>query len=87
LQARRALGGGKFVVDGKPGKHAGAKVIRMRFPAGNPAEPPFTWFESTKDALAYDGLDKVKDWSVELLCCELEKYNGFGYREHGDESR
>ena len=34
-------------------------------------------------ALAIDGLDKVKSWSVELLCYELEKYNGFGYRAHG----
>jgi hypothetical protein len=48
-----------------------------------PAQPPFTWPQSAKDALAIDGLDKVKSWSVELLCYELEKYNGFGYRAHG----
>jgi len=30
-----------------------------------------------------DGLDKVKAWSVELLCYWMERYNGFGYRAHG----
>jgi lysozyme family protein len=53
-------------------------VPRGRLPA--PAEPPFTWLQSGKDALAIDGVDRVKTWSVELLCYEMEKYNGFGYR-------
>jgi lysozyme family protein len=61
--------------------HRTVNVPRGRLPA--PAQPPFTWLQSAKDALAIDGLDKVKAWSVELLCYELEKYNGFGYRAHG----
>jgi len=61
--------------------HRTVNVPRGRLPA--PAQPPFTWPQSAKDALAIDGLDKVKAWSVELLCYELEKYNGFGYRAHG----
>ena len=42
---------------------------------------PFSsWEEAACDALAYDGLDKVSDWTDERVCYELEKYNGFGYR-------
>lgn len=50
-------------------------------PRGRPlGEPPFTWNESAIDAIKYDGLDKVSDWSDESICFELEKYNGLGYR-------
>lgn len=54
-------------------------------PAGRPrqGEPPFTWEESAIDALEYDGLDEVKDWSMENICNVLEKYNGLGYRRMG----
>jgi len=42
---------------------------------------PFTtWEEGAKDALEYDGLDQVDDWSPERACFEIEKFNGFGYR-------
>ena len=50
-------------------------------PRGRPlGEPPCTWNESAIDAIKYDGLDKVSDWSDESICFELEKYNGLGYR-------
>jgi len=40
---------------------------------------PFaSWEESAADALRYDGLDKVTDWTLERICYELEKYNGWG---------
>jgi lysozyme family protein len=54
-------------------------------PAGRPLKgnPPFTWEESAEDALRIDGLDKVRDWSVERACYQIELYNGFGYRRHG----
>jgi lysozyme family protein len=29
------------------------------------------------------GSTGFRPWSAELLCYELEKYNGFGYRAHG----
>lgn len=53
-------------------------------PAGRPVagKPPFTWEESAIDALKYDGLDEVKDWSPERTAYELEGYNGWGYRLH-----
>jgi len=51
-------------------------------PAGRPLKgtPPFTWVESAIDAIKYDKLDKVTDWTMERMCYELEKFNGFGYR-------
>lgn len=52
-------------------------------PAGRPkvGEPPFTWEESAVDAIRYDGLDKVPDWTVERIAYELECYNGLAYRK------
>ncbi|WP_024278645.1 hypothetical protein [Xanthobacter sp. 126] len=56
-------------------------------PAGRPkaGSPPFTWDESAIDALRYDGLDKVTDWSEERECFVLEDYNGWGYRKYHPE--
>src|SRR5262245_56808 len=56
-------------------------------PKGRPIEgkPPFSWKESAIDAVEYDGLDKVKTWSVERILYELEKYNGWGYAKHHPE--
>lgn len=54
-------------------------------PKGRPLKgsAPFKWEESACDALVYDGLDKVKDWSPERLAWCLEKFNGFGSRNRG----
>lgn len=54
----------------------------VHVPAGRPSwgNPPFTWEESASDAMAYDGLTQVTDWSVEHLAYLFEKFNGFGYR-------
>lgn len=54
-------------------------------PAGRPevGNPPFTWEESAMDALGYMGLTKVKEWPFGRLAYELERYNGFGYRNMG----
>jgi lysozyme family protein len=53
-----------------------------RVPAGRPlsGEPPFTWEESARDALAMHRLDKVREWTLPRILYELEKYNGWGYR-------
>lgn len=54
-------------------------------PSGRPinGNPPFQWYESAADALHYDKLDQVTDWTCERLAYELEKYNGFRSRtEH-----
>jgi lysozyme family protein len=45
---------------------------------------PFnSWEEAAIDALSIDGTDSVKQWGIERLCYELEKYNGFGSRNKG----
>jgi lysozyme family protein len=53
-------------------------------PSGRPptGSPPFDWVESAVDALTMPNhfLDQVKDWPIERVAYELEKYNGFGYR-------
>jgi lysozyme family protein len=42
---------------------------------------PFdTWEAGAIDALQYDELHKVSEWTPERACYEIEKFNGFGYR-------
>lgn len=50
-------------------------------PAGRPVggNPPFTWEQSATDALQYDGLAHLGDWSLERIAYRLEGYNGWGY--------
>lgn len=57
----------------------------VNVPSGRPTsgEPPFTWAESAKDALVYEGFDEWKDWSIAGTLFVLEKYNGFGARAKG----
>jgi hypothetical protein len=54
----------------------------VQVPAGRPiaGNPPFTWEESTEDALKYSKLDQVDEWTLSRLLYELEGYNGWGYR-------
>lgn len=51
-------------------------------PVGRPktGAPPFTWEKSAADAIQHSKLDQVHEWSVERICFELEKYNGFRSR-------
>ncbi len=55
----------------------------VQVPAGRPktGNPPFTWEQSAADALAMKGLGAGTDWSVATTLYELERYNGFGYRQ------
>lgn len=53
---------------------------RPPFKGSNP-DGSYTWEESAIDAIKYDGLDKVKDWSDPSVAFHLEKYNGWGYRK------
>jgi lysozyme family protein len=61
----------------------------VNVPAGHPQQgnPPFTWVESAIDALTLRGLQNVGPgvWTVERIAYELERYNGFGYRDHHPE--
>lgn len=67
--------------------HNGDSLARrtVQVPKGRPTthDGPFTWEESAIDALQYDGLDNVSEWSVERIAFELEKFNGTGYRRKG----
>jgi lysozyme family protein/peptidoglycan hydrolase-like protein with peptidoglycan-binding domain len=51
-------------------------------PAGRPlgGHPPFLWSDSAADAIRYDKLDQVLQWTCERVAFQLEKYNGFGSR-------
>lgn len=57
-------------------------------PANRPAagNPPFTFDESAIDALmmAPHSLHKVKDWTLERILYETERYNGWGYLGKGN---
>ena len=54
-------------------------------PAGRPrtGNPPFRWEESAIDALTMHGFNEIHDWPIERVAYECEKYNGWGYRNHG----
>jgi len=60
----------------------------VHVPKGRPTKgsPPFTFEESAIDALTMPPhrLDQVKDWSVERILFETEKYNGWGYLGKGN---
>ena len=54
----------------------------VHVPAGRPpGEPPFTWVESARDALTFDGLADVGGWSISRALFRFEGFNGFGYRK------
>ena len=57
----------------------------VRVPKGRPetGTPPFTWTESAVDALRFQGLAGLDDWSVGAALDRLERYNGLGYRRRG----
>lgn len=45
--------------------------------------PFLSWEEAAIDAIKYDKLDVVKDWSIGNALDKLERYNGLGYRKMG----
>lgn len=57
-----------------------AKTVNV--PSGRPKQgnPPFTWEESSEDAIKHKRLDKETDWSLPKTLYNLENYNGWGYR-------
>jgi lysozyme family protein len=54
-------------------------------PSGRPptGTPPFNWKDSAVDALKLKKLDAIKEWPVERIAYEFERYNGWGYRKVG----
>jgi len=59
----------------------------VNVPANRPrkAGGPFTWEESAIDAIRFDKLDKVVSWTLERVCYEVEKFNGWGHRTYHPE--
>jgi len=57
----------------------------VQVPAGRPVagNPPFTFAESTTDALVQKGFDGKTDWSLPRALYRFEAYNGWGYRPRG----
>jgi lysozyme family protein len=57
----------------------------LNVPKGRPIKgnPPFSWLDSAVDALGYDKLTEVKDWSPARAMHMLCAYNGFGYISKG----
>ena len=78
--------GGRFTRHLHNGDPLRSRTVQK--PAGRPpdGEPPFSWEESALDAIHYDGLDKVEQWSIAELCYRLEGYNGWGYRLYHPET-
>lgn len=56
-------------------------------PDGRPAEgePPFTWEDSTADALCLYHFDQWSDWSITGALFKLEGHGGWNYRLHHPE--
>lgn len=59
------------------------KAKTKQVPKGRPASgaAPFTWEESARDALTFEKLDGLKDWSLPRALHRFEAFNGFGYRD------
>jgi len=63
----------------------------VHVPKGRPVSNPkdgkcYSWLESAMDALTMKNLQAIKVWSVERICFELERYNGWGYRNYHSET-
>jgi lysozyme family protein len=76
-------GSGNFTTHLHNGDPLRARTVHV--PSGRPAtgRPPFLWEASAADALAQQGLNLWRDWSVPGTLYVLERYNGFGYRPRG----
>jgi lysozyme family protein len=56
-----------------------AKTVHV--PKGRPpGTPPFRWEDSAIDALQFDHLTNVPEWTLSMALFKLEGFNGFGYR-------
>jgi lysozyme family protein len=66
--------------------HNGEKIIgtgkKTRLvPAGR--GPFANWHDAAVDAIKIKGLDQIDEWPIERQLYELERFNGFGYRNKG----
>lgn len=63
---------GTYLGNGEPLSMVTKLVPKGRGPFGS-------FSEGAIDALRYEGLDKIRDWSLERMLYCLEAYNGWGY--------
>lgn len=58
------------------------RVPKNRPPAGN---PPFTWERSARDAIEFERLTSIVDWSLENVLFNWHRYNGINneYKRQG----
>ena len=68
---------GTHLHNGDPLRSRTVRVPQRRPPSGS---PPFTWEESAADALKFQKLDGLSDWTLPRALWRWERYNGFGYR-------
>lgn len=56
-------------------------------PRGRPVAgaPPFRWEDSAVDALQFDNMTGLKNWTLAATLFKLEGFNGFGYRTNHPE--
>jgi lysozyme family protein len=61
------------------------KKKTWQVPAGRPTvwNPPTDWSSSAIDALRYDKMTGIEDWSLARTLYRWEAYNGWGSRAHG----
>lgn len=55
----------------------------VQVPKGRPmaGTPPFRWEDSAVDALQFDKMTSLKNWTLPTTLFKLEGFNGFGYRK------
>jgi len=68
-----------YMGNGDPLHHRTIHVPRGRGPFSS-------WPLGAEDALKFDKIDQVADWTTPRACYEAEVWNGFGYRKHGRHS-
>lgn len=53
-------------------------------PKGRPpyGTGPYPWLDSAKDALSLKGLYTIEDWDIAQALYQLERFNGWGYRNY-----
>lgn len=74
----------KHLHEGSPLQHRTFYIPKGRLPA--PKEPPFTWEQSSEDALYVLKREDKVDWrDTDAALDAIEQYNGLGYRKYHPE--
>lgn len=63
-----------------------SRVTRLVPRNRGPFMPPDAWVHGVKDALHLDGVDQVKEWTIQRAIFEHHLWNGWGPEAHGRRS-